>query len=192
MYVVFEGIDGSGKTTLLRMVAEELIAKDNVVFHIPGYVVPELKTLIIPELQKAEPDQLYLSLLFAADRAKQTELIKDLQFKPETFILASRSYISGLVYQSTRSELSLTWLETVNKFCVEPDKIVYCDLSVEEAIKRVSIRRETDGFEEFEFLTSAKKTYEMLLKQYEGKVLVINTEKPIEKNVKRIVDFLSL
>jgi dTMP kinase len=192
MYVVFEGIDGSGKTTLLRMAAEEIVAAGNVVYHIPGYVVPELKELIIPELQRAEPDQLYLSLLFAADRAKQTELIKDLMFKTDTVIMASRSYISGLVYQSIRSDLALTWLETVNKFCVEPDKIIYCDISVEEALKRVAIRRETDGFEEFEFLTAAKKSYETLLKQYDGKVLVINTEKPIEKNVKKIVEFLSL
>ena len=192
MYVVFEGIDGSGKTTLLREAAEELVAKGNLVYHIPGYTVPEIKSIIIPELQRAEPDQLYLSLLFAADRAKQTEFIKDLQLQQDTVIMASRSYISGLVYQSIRSDLTMTWLETVNRFCIEPDKIIYCDISVEEALKRVSIRRETDGFEEFEFLTSARTAYEKLLKQYDGRVLVVNMEKPMEKNIKKIVEFLSV
>lgn len=191
MYVVFEGIDGSGKTTLLRMVAEELVARDNVVFHVPGYVVPELKEILLKELQRAEPDQRYLALLFAADRAKQTELIKEIQLREETFILASRSYISGLVYQSTRSDLALTWLETVNRFCVEPDKIIYCELSVEKALERVATRDEADAFEEYEFLTQAKATYELLLQKYKGKVLVIDSERPIEKNVKKIVEFLT-
>ncbi len=192
MYVVFEGIDGSGKTTLLRMVAEELVARDNVVFHVPGYVVPELKEILLKELQRAEPDQRYLALLFAADRAKQTELIKEIQLREETFILASRSYISGLVYQSIRSDLALTWLETVNRFCVEPDKIIYCDLPVEKALERVATRDETDAFEEYEFLTQAKATYELLLQKYKGKVLVVDSERPIEKNVKKIVEFLTV
>lgn len=190
MYVVFEGIDGSGKTTLLRLVAEELVARNNIVYHIPGYVVPGLKEIILKELQEPEPDQRYLALLFAADRVKQTEIIKDVQLRQETVVLASRSFLSGLVYQSIKSDLAMTWLETVNNFCVEPDKIVYCDISVDEALKRVAVRDENDAFEEYEFLTAAKKSYETILKRYGGQVLVVDTEKSIEKNVKKIVDFL--
>jgi dTMP kinase len=192
MYVVFEGIDGSGKTTLLREVAEVLVAKGDVVYHIPGYVVPELKTLLLKEMRQPEPDQRYLALLFAADRAKQTELIQDLQYKEEMVILASRSFISGLVYQSIQGDLSTTWLETVNRFCIEPDKIIFCDLPVDEALRRISSRGEADSFEKREILEKAKIQYESLLAKYGGKVLVINTEKAMDKNVKKIVEFLEI
>jgi dTMP kinase len=190
MYVVFEGIDGSGKTTLLREVAEVLVAKGDVVYHIPGYVVPELKTLLIKEMHQPEPDQRYLALLFAADRAKQTELIKELQYKQDMIVMASRSFISGLIYQSIQGDLAITWLENVNRFCIEPDKIIYCDLSVDEALKRIALRGEADSFEKREILEKAKTQYELLLAKYGGRVLVVNTEKSMERNVKKIVEFL--
>ena len=190
-YVVFEGLDGAGKTTLLRGVSENLVAADNIVFVLEGYAEKRVKEAIKQELLKVQPDQKYLALLFAADRMKQMELIKEKQYQQDIMILSSRSYISSLVYQTAVSDLSVVWIETLNKYCIEPDVVVFCDISVEEASNRIKERNNVpDGFENTEFLTQVKANYDVILKNFAGKVFSVDMEKPIFENVQKTTNFL--
>lgn len=190
-YAVFEGVDGSGKTTLMEAVAAKIAALDGIIYRIPGSVVPELSKLWKKEMARAEPNQRYLALLFAADRMRQAEIITEKQYNSDIVILADRSFLSSYVYQGISSGISSSWLEIVNKFCVEPDKIIYCDVSIPEALRRIAIRQDGEcSFEREEFLKEAKKQYEAILKGYGGKVFTVDMEQPPEENAERVLQFL--
>lgn len=190
-YVVFEGLDGAGKTTLMQGVAENLVAEGNIVFVLEGYADKKVKEAIKQELLKMQPNQKYLALLFAADRIKQMELIREKQYQQDIIILSSRSYISSLVYQTAVSDLSVTWIETLNKYCIEPDVVVFCGISVEEANRRIKERNcVPDGFENIEFLVQIKANYDVILKNYAGKVFVVDMERPPSEGIYKTTEFL--
>jgi dTMP kinase len=190
-YIIFEGLDGAGKTTLMNGVAENLAASGNVVFIMGGYGDKHLKESIQKELLRVQPDQKYLALLFAADRMKQMDIIREKQYQQDVVILSSRSYISSLVYQTAGTDISITWIETLNKFCIEPDLVVFCDVSVEEADRRIKSRKgEVDGFENIEFLSLVKKNYDAVLKGFNGKVFTVNMEEPINTCVENVSKFI--
>lgn len=190
-YIIFEGLDGAGKTTLMSGVAENLVAVGNVVFIMEGYGDKHVKELIKKELLRVQPDQKYLALLFAADRMKQMDIIREKQYQENVMILSSRSYISSLVYQTAGSDLPITWIETLNKFCIEPDMIIFCDISVEEADRRIRARKGVaDGFENPEFLRTVKKNYDSVLKEYAGKVYTVNMEEAPEICVAKATSYI--
>jgi dTMP kinase len=189
-YVVFEGIDGSGKSTMMQAVAEYWMSQDGIVYQIQGYAVPEFRELLRKELRKSTPNQRFLALLFAADRARQMEIIQEKTCAHDTLVLSDRSFISSLVYQTVESDLSVTWLETVNLFCIEPDKIIFCDISVDEALARISTRDGHDGFEARNFLEKVRDNYNSMLSRYGGKVLTLDTTGDLDENAKKVFDFI--
>ncbi|MCX8008266.1 MAG: dTMP kinase [Patescibacteria group bacterium] len=194
--VCFEGIDGSGKSSLIQRVSEELVARGCIVYIPNKYSCQELGVLIEKEFKKEEPDLSLLALLFAADRKFSMKFLKDKMIQDETVVIYDRYYFSSIVYQGYLScylgqDVSPLWVELLNRYCVHPDKIVYVDVSVEEAHKRILSRGGYDNiFESYTFLSNAKKAYEIELKRYGGSVFTVDSEKDFEQNVCSVLNFI--
>lgn len=142
-FIVFEGIDGSGKGTQIEKLSENLAEK---------YIVVETKEptdtrpiggLIRDVLwQKKEvkkiPEEAF-ALLFAADRLDHLKNKIIPALRNGSVVLSDRYVYSSYAYQSKgmKKELGLDWLYSINKYAIEPDIVIFLDISPELGQKRL-------------------------------------------------------
>lgn len=125
-YVAFEGIDGAGKTTQIKKLANLLMEQGFSVFVAkePWEFDPGNSS----EAVKKSAAQ------YTADRKLLLYRIE--QLKPLfDFILVDRSFMSTMVYQSTR-ELTMEHILLDNHANLMPDLILFLDVDAREALKR--------------------------------------------------------
>lgn len=195
-FCVFEGVDGSGKTTLAKAVAERLALQYFVIF-LEKYANPQLGELIQKELKKENVNIPYLALLFAADRAFYTKFIKEKVFVDDCIVIADRYFFSSIVYQGYLSKcfeesVSVTWVETINRHCIEPDKIIYAHAPLDVVCERINSRSSSwDIYENREKILLAQEAYDVLLKKHSNKVFSVDTTLPLEKNVDGVCSFIT-
>lgn len=195
-FCVFEGIDGSGKSFLIKKISEYLLAKNYLVYLLNGETNPKYRELINSELRREIPNLPVLSLLFAAERLKNLEVLDDKLFRDDVVILYDRYYFSSLVYQAHLSknfnqDISSVWVETINKYCIIPDKIIYLSIPIEEAMNRIENRNSRrDVYENFDFMKDALEAYDYEMKRYGGKVLNLNALESIDVNVEKSIKFI--
>ena len=152
MYLVtIEGIDGSGKSTLFERL-KECYKRDNVDYvKFPGgyffnHYRDNLTDEEIEELQQKDK-----RIIYEWGRNKQLDVL-----------IGDRGEVSQKVYNGT------------DKTSIESDLVIYLDIDIEEAFKRIDVRGEEDnlGFENKDVLTEKKKRYEEVLeKEYKDKVV---------------------
>jgi dTMP kinase len=194
MYIVFEGIDGSGKTSLIEsLFNDEELAKR---FNIKIKKEPFNRKFIEESFKKMKNlndknKAILLTLAFAYDRVFLEEEFS--KFYNNSLVLSDRSFISSLAYQSLFLELK--WVYCVNKHFKKPDLVIYLDVDVEEALKRINLRNEKniDYFEKKEFLEKLKISYNKVLnflKEKGIKVFIVNANEPfdvVKSKVKQII-----
>lgn len=139
--IVFEGIDGSGKSEQYRRLIKNL-EKERY------YVVPTKEPtpnqpigMLIRKVlyESTEVTEKALALLFAADRADHTERKIKPALKDGAVVVSDRYVHSSLAYQSRgmKTELDLNWLYTINRFALDPDIVVFLDISPEVGQNRL-------------------------------------------------------
>nr|MDO8075949.1 thymidylate kinase [Candidatus Freyarchaeota archaeon] len=94
----------------------------------------------------------------------------------------------SIVYQAAEG-LDIGWIESINKFAVEPDLTIFLDVDPEVALAR-KIKSE-EKFENVEFLKEVRRIYleRAKVKEYP----VVNTNRPIEmvhRDIVRCVETL--
>lgn len=185
MYIVFEGIDGSGKSTQSKLLKDYLISKG---YDVELFVEPtdsDIGRLIRRLLQnpdaRSDLMQKTFGLLFAADRMVLMKKINDLECKNKV-IISDRSFYSSLVYQEPYD-----WIKEINKYAKQPDLVLLLDMDLKTAVSR---SKETDEFENEEFLSSVKEKY-LTLARNSSNFKIINANNNLEEvsfDIKRVVD----
>ncbi len=193
-FIVLEGIDGSGTTTHSQLLLKFLVEKGLNVYLTQepssSIIGDLLKKILLDENIPPETD----ALLFAADRLihYKNEIVKKLE---DGYIVISDRYLeSSIVYQSSQTdEISIDWIENINKFVGMPDITIILDLHPEVSLKRKlshlkSIGKNKEKFENQDFLVKARSRF--LERAKEKGYKIINSENSIESVQKEIQNYI--
>lgn len=171
-YVVFEGIDGSGKSTVCLNMAKKLQENGYKVLTITEPSNSEIGQLLRKYLKSTSVDPKVLALLFAADSYDiQTKFSEEYDY-----ILSDRNYFSTIAYQMI--EIDKSWLFELHRYLKNPDILFYLNVSVDNALERISLRdKNIDSFENKESLSKIKNNYDLLLSDISNlKIKTIDTD----------------
>jgi dTMP kinase len=187
--IAIEGIDGAGKTTFAKALYETLKKRGiNCIFSCEPTSGPfgeKIKSALI----KKESNPQDLRLLFLKDRKWHVEKIILPALEAQKWIILDRYYPSTLAYQSSQG-LPLKELLIENEtIAPTPDLVIYLDLPLEVAFKRIGNReKRLTIFEKREFLERVTETYKKCLKLFN--YLIIDATKPVEENLEYLLKFL--
>jgi dTMP kinase len=140
-FIVFEGIDGSGKSEQSRRLKDNLEEKNYKVLYTtePTRNQPIGKLIRGILSENALISEEALALLFAADRTDHTIRKIAPALKEKAVVISDRYIFSSLAYQSKgmKTELSLMWLKNINRYAINPDIVIYLDISPKIGQKRL-------------------------------------------------------
>ena len=141
-FIVFEGIDGSGKTEQFRRLVKSLEKRryDLVATKEPTVDSPIGKLIRSVLFKQEKVVEEALALLFAADRVDHTERRIKPALERGAVVVSDRYVYSSLAYQSRGMgrELDLEWVRLINRYAIQPDIVIYLDVSPEVGQIRLS------------------------------------------------------
>jgi dTMP kinase len=160
-FIAIEGIDGSGKTTQAELLKAWLPGsglipegRELIVTREPGGTPfgRELRELLLrPELG-LEPCLTSELLLYAADRAQHVATVIWPALHAGHWVLCDRFTGSTVAYQGFGRLLQIDYINQLNKIAscgLEPDLVLWLDISVEEASQR-RLKRSTGPADQIE------------------------------------------
>ena len=163
-FMVFEGIDGSGKSSCADAVSKMLMKEYDVMLTAEptregiGAFIRSSKDLT-PEAE---------ALLFVADRAQHTHMIKGWMNEGK-IVICDRYYASTLAYQSSSMNgrsVDAEWLKAMNyHVIIEPDITFLFDIDPEVGLERVESRGSKSKFEALEYLKEVRSNYLKIAKE---------------------------
>jgi dTMP kinase len=189
-FIAFEGLDGSGSSTQVEILVNNLRK-----LKVKAYSTKEPTNNLIGGLirgaltkdWKASPE--CLQLLFAADRAHHIDRTIAPNIEKGNFIISDRYLFSTIAFGSI--SLSKNWLKQLNSQFILPDITFLIKVTPAECIKRISkSRAEFELFEEKEKLEKIWRTYNLLSKDSENKIRVIDGERDINLIAEEIFEIV--
>ncbi|NPB10004.1 MAG: dTMP kinase [Thermodesulfobacteria bacterium] len=169
LFVALEGLDGAGKSTLMQALAKDLRARGFKVITTREPTLGEWGQKIREHLaagSKISPQA--MAELFLRDRREHVREFIIPRLEEKAIILCDRYYISTMAYQGACG-LDMEALKRQNEtWAPVPDFVLYLDLPVEMALKRLEGRQlyKPEVFETESFLTKVKETYEKALEDF--------------------------
>ncbi|WP_017293327.1 dTMP kinase [Geminocystis herdmanii] len=199
-FIVLEGIDGAGSTTQADLLQDYFLKNEEKVIISPepsnGKIGKLLREFLANQNLFSHQD-LYdqqMAYLFAADRHyhlyNNLDGVKKLTSE-NTHVITTRYYFSSLAYNA-KTEKEFEFVSFLNKDFPPPDFLIYLDIPVDIALKRILDRTTLETYETKEKLTQVKANFDKILVNYSHKYLQIDATKTKEKIHREIVDFLSL
>ena len=202
-YIAIEGIDGSGKSTQLHLLKAYFEKKGQEVELTSEprneIITGELIRKILSSEIKIPPNA--WQYLYSADRVINHEQFIEPALKNGKTVISHRSFWSVLPYgimdrtgnnydYSIANSLLVSQgiLSYYHQF-ITPDMTIFLQLSVAEAMKRLSLmEKQKDVYEKKEKLEKIAKGYEWLLEQFPKEFVVINSEQEVEKVTSDIIE----
>ncbi len=191
LLIAFEGIDGSGLTTHSKLLNEKLNKLGYKSIYTKEPTKNEIGSLIqriILDKEKRIDDNI-IALLFAADRLYHLNYGDGINegilnyINKNYIVIMDRYKYSNMAYQGE----DINWINQVNKFAIEADIVIYLDVPLDIALKRISMRSSISIFENRTFLERVKKRYiEVLDLAKRNGVKVISIDEVIDNNEKSI------
>jgi dTMP kinase len=146
-FITFEGIDGSGKSTQLRMLADVLRERgvDILITREPGGTPlgRRLREAFLETEETVAPMAELLS--FAADRAQHVEFLIKPSIADGRVVISDRYADATFAYQGAGRGFTEEQVNSVIALAtggLKPDLTLFFDITVEEAIRRMSVRPE--------------------------------------------------
>ena len=201
LFIAFEGIDGSGTTTQSHLLKEYFESQGE-----KSIVTSEPTTGLIGKLLRQllqNRDNLFkhgyefdrqMAYLFAADRYYHLYNQQDGIYQniaDGIHVITTRYYFSSLAYNCHNQE-DFDLVSQLNQNFPNPDLLVYLDLPIEIALKRISDRPKKEIYETQEKLTKVRKNYQQIFDNYPDLILRVNANQPIEIVHQTIIDFLTV
>ena len=141
-FIVIEGIDGSGKSEQFQRLTKRLKKRGYklVATREPTKVYPVGRLIEKVLREEEQVSEEALALLFAADRADHTERKIKPALEVGAVVVSDRYVHSSLAYQSRGmgKELDLEWIKMINRYALEPDAVIFLDISPEVGQARLS------------------------------------------------------
>ena len=195
-YLAFEGIDGSGKSSLIKRLSAVLSNQqiENKIVREPGgtKVGEGVRELLLSH--DYEVDALTEALLFCSQRS---QLISEV-IKPEVNkgikILSDRSAYSSVAYQGVGRGLGYETIYQLNDIAVNsfwPEKVVLLDIDPKISLSRQKVA-DRIGSDKVDFFNKVREGYLRLADEFDNNFLIINAEKDLELNLKRICTWLKV
>ena len=194
LFITFEGCEGSGKSTIAKMLKEEL---ENA--NIPclftrepgGTPISEKIRNIILDPSTPEMTPRTEALLYAASRSQHTaeKIIPALE--EGKIVICDRYLESSLAYQGAARELGVENIFDINIFggAIEPDYILFFDISPQESLKRIK-NRNFDRLEKEE-LEFHEKVYNYFKSQKNrNNFISIDATKPIDEVFSKVIKII--
>lgn len=163
LFIVFEGIDGTGKSTQIQLLSEYLNDKgiSNVTLKEPtdGFFGKQARALSKIKIEKEKELELFLS-----DRKENIKQNIIPSIEKGISVIQDRYFYSTIAYQGA-SGIDINFLVKKNlEFVIIPDIVFILNISVEEAIRRITNLRgdELDNFEKKEKLIIVKSIFDQM------------------------------
>ncbi len=201
-FITFEGIDGSGKSTQLRMLADKLRGSgiDVITTHEPGGT-PLGRALREAFLETRETVAPMAELLsFAADRAQHVGHLIKPALDDGKIVISDRYADATFAYQGAgrgfpeEKVLQVIDLATGG---LKPDLTLFFDITVEEALRRMSDRDEDHtkknrmDEETAEFYTRVRDAYLGIAQREPERFKIIDASGPVDEIQSRVVEIVS-
>lgn len=196
VFLTFEGIDGSGKTTLAKRLVPWLEARNIGVDYVSsaGYVPIDRVTSELLQDKSVYDPYAHLFLSFANNRILVKSVVEP-GIAMGKVVIVERYYHSIIAY-SLPLGIPFDWMIQISSALIEPDKIIYCDVTVETALTRKSHKIEDVevGFKLAQSLPMAfqdyqakvKHAYQQMIERAPDRFIIV----PSEGSVETMTDFL--
>lgn len=193
LFVTFEGPDGSGKTTQIRLLCAYLEEKGYPVCQTRepgGTSIGDQIRQVLHDTTNVEMQATTEILLYSASRAQLVDEVIRPALARSQIVLCDRYAESTLAYQGYGRQLDLGILQAITAFAtggLQPDLIVYLDISVEEGLRR---KRRAHEIEEDEwnrmdqqavnFYRRVRQGYLRLAGEEPTRWLIVDARQPVE------------
>ena len=176
MFIAVEGLDGSGKSTTVTKLKEwlekrldkEVMLTQEPTKHPSGKLIRDMLVA-----QKESP-LLHekLALAFAADRLNHLEIDIWPALKQNKVVITDRYLFSSIAYQTVA--VNYEWVKGLNRFAMLPDLLIYINVSIETALKRIKLYREnSELYETGNYLEQILKQYQRTLDDFSRHLPII-------------------
>lgn len=190
-FIVFEGIDGSGKSTHLRRLCDFLEKQGKTVFPTCEptrdlFFGKKIRTELGAQKSKFGP--WVMQTLYALDRLHHlfTKVLP--QAYEGKVVVSDRYFFSSICYGATEN-VRIWFPSLLNLLYPRPEHVVYVDVTVKEALKRITTERgQSERFEKEDKLTIARGVYLYLMPFY--KACIVSSLLPEEEVAKEIINSL--
>ena len=159
-YVVIEGIDGTGKTELAARLVPPLLRRGH---SVSSFRSPTDKFLRGEYARLAKSDPLAAALCFTVDRAMLRPDIESALLQGDV-VIQDRSFYSTLAYVAPGIPVE-RWreLERIEReLSLDPDLVLYLDVSTDVAIHRMGESGQTDAIDDEQYLQRVKVKFEQM------------------------------
>lgn len=159
-YVVIEGIDGTGKTELAARLVPPLLRRGH---SVSSFRSPTDKFLRSEYARLAKADSLAAALCFTVDRALLRPEIEAALLQGD-IVVQDRSFYSALAYLApgVSTERWREFERIEQAISLEPDLVLYLDVPIEVAIRRMGESGQTDAIEDEPYLQRVKVMFEQM------------------------------
>jgi dTMP kinase len=201
-FITFEGIDGSGKSTQLRMLAGDFRARgiDCLTTCEPGgtQLGRRLREAFLETQETVAPMAELLS--FAADRAQHVEFLIKPMLAEGRVVISDRYADATFAYQGAGRGFTERQVNQVIELAtggLKPDLTLFFDITVEEAIRRMVTRDETQtkknrmDEETAEFYTRVRDAYLGIAEREPRRFRVIDAMRSAEDIHATVVEVVS-
>jgi len=171
LFIVIEGIDGTGKSTQAKRLGEWFVSQSRevVTSREPTEGPWGKKIRSTGETGRLSPEEELE--YFLRDRRQHVEELIEPALSAGKVVILDRYYFSTMAYQGARGMDPQEIRRLNEEFAPVPDILLILDLDVEEAIKRIGMRGETNEFEQREGLERCRDIFLSLGSETYAKVL---------------------
>jgi dTMP kinase len=201
-FITFEGIDGSGKSTQHRMLAGVLRSRglDIATTHEPGGTPlgRRLREAFLETEETVAP--MAELLLFAADRAQHVELLIKPTLAEGRIVISDRYADATFAYQGAGRGFDVSIVNRIINLAtsgLKPDLTLFFDISVENAIRRMSARDESAtkrnrmDMETVDFYDRVREAYLGIREREPERFKLINANGSIEETHHLVVEIVT-
>jgi len=163
MFIVFEGIDGTGKSTQVALLKDYFESKGElvVVSREPSDGPYGRRLRAVAGKERFSPQEELE--LFVKDRLHHLDHVVHPAIAEGKHVILDRYYYSTLAYQGAIGFSVDEILALHGDNLLEPDLVIYLDLSVNRALERIGCRGELEQFETLENLSACKSIFDEVL-----------------------------